>query len=339
MKECKIVVLGFGSVGQGIAKAVQIQEEKFKNDLGIQIKIVAAADSSSSAIKQDGLDINTLLKVKEEKGKLREYPEYGTDKIEIDVLESVEYDVLLECTPTNIEDAEPARSLTLKAFEQGKDVVTSNKGHLALNYKELDDAAKENNVQFKFEASVGGAMPIINYAKDTLSGNKIERIVGILNGTTNYILSRMTSEGTSYPDTLKESQLLGIAETDPTQDVEGIDAACKAVILSNSVLGVNATYDDVDVTGISNITSEAISIAKENGYKIKLITEVTPKTLKVSPRLIKQGSSYDLGGTLNMATLKTNLADEVTTVGKGAGSLETASAMLTDLISIIKTKQ
>ena len=338
MKEYKIIILGFGSVGKGIVKALKIQEKEIQKNLGIKIKIVAVADSSSSAIKQDGLDIDTLLKVKEEKGKLNEYPEYGTDKIEIDVLESVDYDILMECTPTNIENAEPARSLTLKAFSQGKDVVTSNKGHLALNYKELDNAAKENNVQFKFEASVGGAMPIINYAQDSLSGNKIERIVGILNGTTNYILSRMTSEGTSYKDTLKESQLLGIAETDPTQDVEGIDAACKAVILSNSVLGVDATYSDVEVTGISHITSEAITIAKENGYKIKLITEVTPNTLKVSPRLIKKGSSYDLEGTLNMATIKTNLADEVTTVGKGAGSLETASAMLTDLLTIIKTK-
>ena len=338
MKECKIAILGFGSVGQGIAKSIKIQKEEIQKELGIELKIVAAADSSSSAINQEGLDVDTLLDVKKNKGKLNEYPNYGTDKIEIDVLENVDYDVLMECTPTNIVDAEPARSLTLKAFSQGKDVVTSNKGHLALNYKELDDAAKENNVLFKFEASVGGAMPIINYAQDTLSGNKIEAIIGILNGTTNYILSRMTSEGTSYPDTLKESQLLGIAETDPTQDVEGIDAACKAVILSNSVLGVEATYDDVDVTGISGITSEAISIAKDNGYLIKLITEVTPETLKVSPRLVKQGSSYDLSGTLNMATLKTNLADEVTTIGKGAGSLETASAMLTDLITILRTK-
>ncbi|MBX7077283.1 MAG: homoserine dehydrogenase [Methanobacteriaceae archaeon] len=338
MEECKLVLMGFGSVGQGVAKAVAMQKEKINDKLGINIKIVAVADSSSSAINPDGLDEHLLVETKNEKGKLGEYPEFGTDISGVDVLDNVEYDVLMEQTPTNIDDGEPARTLALKAFSQGKDVVTSNKGHLALNYQELDEAAKANNVMFKFEASVGGAMPIINYARDALSGNKIISIIGVLNGTTNYILSRMTSEGSSYPDTLKESQLLGIAETNPTQDVEGIDAACKAVILSNSVLGVPATYNDVEVEGISNITSEAIKLAKENGYLIKLITEVSPKALKVSPRLVKQGSSYDISGTLNMATLKTDLADEVTTVGKGAGSLETASAMMTDLITILRTK-
>ncbi|MDD2644336.1 MAG: homoserine dehydrogenase [Methanobacteriaceae archaeon] len=338
MDECKIIVMGFGSVGQGIVKAIKMEKDKILETLGINLKIVAVADSCSSAINPDGLNVEELLKTKSEKGKLGQCPNCGTTNTDTDVLDNVDYDVLMECTPTNIDDGEPARTLTLKAFSQGKDVVTSNKGHLALNYKELDDAAKANNVMFKFEASVGGAMPIINYAKDALSGNQIISIIGILNGTTNYILSRMTSEGSSYPDTLKESQMLGIAETNPTQDVEGIDAACKAVILSNSVLGQPATYSDVEVEGISNITSEAVSLAKENGYLIKLITEVSPKTLKVSPRLVKQGSSYDLNGTLNMATLKTDLADEVTTVGKGAGSLETASAMMTDLITILRTK-
>ena len=262
----------------------------------------------------------------------------GSDVCGMDVLDSVEYDCLIEATPTNIEDGEPALSLTLKAFEEGKDVVTSNKGHLALFFKDVVSAAEKNNVQFRYEATVGGAMPIINFVKDTLSSCKISSIEGILNGTTNYILSRMTSEGSSYKDILHESQELGIAETDPTQDVEGIDAACKTVILANSLLGIDATYSDVDVEGISNITSQAIELAKKDGYLIKLIAEVSPDNLKVSPRLVKQGSSYDVNGTLNMATVHTDLAGDVTVVGLGAGSLETASAMLTDLISILKNK-
>jgi len=198
--------------------------------------------------------------------------------------------------------------------------------------------AKANNVLFKFEASVGGAMPIINFAEETLPSSNISSIIGILNGTTNYILSRMTTEGSSYKNTLEESQQLGIAETDPTQDVEGIDAACKTVILANSLLGIDSTYDDVEVEGISKITSEAIELAKKEGYLIKLIAEVSHDALKVSPRLVKKNSPYAVEGTLNMATIKTDLADEVTVVGKGAGSIETASAMLTDIINIIKTK-
>ena len=207
-----------------------------------------------------------------------------------------------------------------------------------VKFREVVSEAEKNNVEFKYEASVGGAMPIINFTKETLSSCGIKSIVGILNGTTNYILSRMASEGSSYDITLKESQELGIAETDPTQDVEGIDAACKTVILANSLLGIDATYSDVDVEGISNITSQAMDLARKEGYLIKLIAEVSKDKLQVSPRLVKKGSAYDLSGTLNMATVRTDLAGDVSVIGLGAGSLETASAMLTDLISILKVK-
>ena len=338
MNECKVIIMGFGAVGQGVANAISLKKDMIKQEHNVEVKVVAAADSSSSAICADGLDEQLLVSVKNDDGSLASYPEYGSDVCGIDVLDSVEYDCLIEATPTNIEDGEPALSLTLKAFEEGKDVVTSNKGHLALFFKDVVSAAEKNNVQFRYEATVGGAMPIINFVKDTLSSCKISSIEGILNGTTNYILSRMTSEGSSYKDILHESQELGIAETDPTQDVEGIDAACKTVILANSLLGIDATYSDVDVEGISNITSQAIELAKKDGYLIKLIAEVSPDNLKVSPRLVKQGSSYDVNGTLNMATVHTDLAGDVTVVGLGAGSLETASAMLTDLISILKNK-
>lgn len=338
MKEFKIIIMGFGAVGQGVAEAVALKREMIQKDYGFDVKVVAAADSSTSAICQEGLDEGLLVETKKETGKLINYPEFGSSASGEEVLDSVEYDCLIEATPTNIVDGEPGRSLTLKAFNSGKDVVTSNKGYLALNFKEIIDSASKNNVEFRYEATVGGAMPIINFVKETLSSCAIFSIVGILNGTTNYILSRMTSEGSSYQNILRESQELGIAETDPTQDVEGIDAACKTVILANSLLGIPATYDDVEVEGISNITSQAIDLAKKDGYLIKLIAEVSRDNLKVSPRLVKKGSQYDVNGTLNMATVKTDLAGDVSVSGLGAGSLETASAMLTDLISILKTK-
>ena len=338
MDECKIILMGFGSVGQGVAKSLSLKKDLIKQKTGVSVKIVAAADSSTSAICEDGLDEELLIKTKTEKGKLSEYPEYGSNINNLDVLDAVDYDCLIEATPTNIVDAEPALSLTLKAFKQGKDVVTSNKGHLALKFKEVVSAAEDAGVEFKYEASVGGAMPIINFTKDTLASCEIKSIIGILNGTTNYILSRMTSEGSAYEVILKESQELGIAETDPTQDVEGIDAACKTVILANSLLGIDATYGDVKVKGISDINSQAIELALKDDYLIKLIAEVSPNNLQVSPRLVKKGSSYDVSGTLNMATIHTDLAGEVSVIGLGAGSLETASAMLTDLISILKNK-
>ena len=331
MKECKVIVMGFGAVGQGVARAISLKKDMIKERFNVELKIVAAADSSSSAICADGLDEELLVNTKNEFGKLSNYPEYGSTISGLDVLDAVEYDCLMEATPTNITDAEPALSLTLKAFKAGKDVVTSNKGHLALKFREVVSEAEKNNVEFKYEASVGGAMPIINFTKETLSSCGIKSIVGILNGTTNYILSRMASEGSSYDITLKESQELGIAETDPTQDDEG-------VILANSLLGIDATYSDVDVEGISNITSQAMDLARKEGYLIKLIAEVSKDKLQVSPRLVKKGSAYDLSGTLNMATVRTDLPGDVSVIGLGAGSLVTASAMLTDLISILKVK-
>ena len=338
MDECKIVIIGFGAVGKGVAKAISLKKDMINEKYGITLKVVAAADSSTSAICQDGLDEELLLKTKEETGRLGNYPEYGSDLSGIDVLDAVDYDIMIEATPTNIRDAEPAKSLTLKAFADGKDVVTSNKGHLALFYKELIEAKEAAGVDFKFEASVGGAMPIINLCQENLAGYGVTSIKGILNGTTNYILSRMTTEGMTYENTLEEAQQLGIAETDPTQDVEGIDAACKVVILANSILGIDATYDDVEVRGISDVSLEAIDLAKEEGYFVKLIGEVSEKQLKVSPRLVKKNSPFAIDGTLNLANVSTELADDITVMGKGAGSLETASAMLSDLISIIKNK-
>lgn len=337
MVECKLVILGFGSVGQGVANTVNMKKEMISEKYGVDLKIVAAADSSTSAICQEGLDELLLVSTKKETGKLINYPDCGSDIAGIDLLDAVDYDILIEATPTNIETAEPAKSLTLKAFADGKDVVTSNKGHLVLFYKEIHEAKDAAGVEFKFEASVGGAMPIISLCQYNLSSCGISSVKGILNGTTNYILSRMTSEGTTYENTLKESQQLGIAETDPTQDVEGIDAACKVVILAN-VLGIDATYKDVEVRGISNINLDAIELAKQEGYYVKLIGEVSKNGLKVSPRLVKQNSPYAIDGTLNLATVTTDLAGDVTVIGKGAGSIETASAMMSDLISILDKK-
>ena len=336
----KIIILGFGAVGQGVARVLSVKKDYLKKKYGLNPSIVAVGDRSGAAINPDGLDEELLLKTKEKTGKISSFPEYGIPGVEsINILDEVEYDCLVEVTPTDIHDGEPARSHMIKAMEDGKDVVTSNKGPLALSFQELATTAQSNSVEFKFEASVGGAMPIINFAHETLAGCSIESIFGILNGTTNYILSRMANEGSSYEQTLSEAQELGIAETDPYQDVEGIDAACKIVILANSVLNLPATLKDVEVEGISRITTESIALAKKEGMLIKLIGEASPDTLEVSPRLVRQGSPLAVEGTLNLATLKTDLADEVTVVGKGAGSVETASAILSDIIRVWKVRK
>jgi homoserine dehydrogenase len=304
----KLCIIGFGAVGKGVSKVVSMKKKM-------------------------------LIETKEKTGKISDYPEYGISNIpSVQVLDDIDYDCLIEVSPTNIDDGEPARTHMLKAMQDGKDVVTSNKGPLSLNFGELTSAADSTNAQFKYEASVGGAMPIINFAHETLAGNNITSVLGILNGTCNYILSRMANEGSPYLQTLNEAQELGIAETDPTQDVEGIDAACKIVILANSVLNMDVSLKDVKVVGISKITPESIALAKKEGLLIKLIGVASHDNLEVSPRLVREGSPFAVDGTLNVATLRTDLADDVTVVGKGAGSIETASAILSDIISIWKAR-
>ena len=334
----KLCIIGFGAVGKGVSRVISMKNEILKEKYGLDISVVAVTDRSGAAINPDGLDTDLLIETKEKTGKISEYPEYGVpDVTGIHVLNKVDYDCLIEVTPTNIDHGEPAKTHILTAMNNGKDVVTSNKGPLSLCFSELIEAANSNNSLFKYEASVGGAMPIINFAHETLAGNEISSVQGILNGTCNYILSRMANEGSPYGQTLSEAQELGIAETDPYQDVEGIDAACKIVILANSVLNMNVSLKDVQIEGISRITPESISLAKKEGFQIKLIGEASHNNLEVSPRLVREGSPFAVDGTLNVATLRTDLADDVTVAGKGAGSIETASAILSDIISIWKS--
>lgn len=335
----KLCILGFGAVGRGVVKVLSMKRELLMDKYGLDISVVAVTDSSGAAINPNGLDLQLLIETKENAKKISEYPEYGVSDISsTQVVEDVDFDCLIEVTPTNIEHGEPAKTHMIKTFNKGNDVVTSNKGPLSLFFGELIETANKNDAYFKYEASVGGAMPIINFAHDTLAGNNITSVLGILNGTTNYILSRMANEGSSYEQTLKEAQELGIAETDPTQDVEGIDAAAKIVILANSVLNRNVTIKDVQMEGISKITPESIELAKKEGFLIKLIGEASYNNLEVAPRLVREGSPFAVDGTLNVATVMTDLADDVTVVGKGAGSIETASAILSDIISVWKER-
>ena len=333
----KLCILGFGAVGRGVVKVLSMKRDLLIENYDLDISVVAVTDSSGAAVNPNGLDLDLLIETKEKTNKISEYPDPGVSGISsAEVVKDVDYDCLVEVTPTNIDHGEPAKTHMIEAMKRGKDLVTSNKGPLSLFFSELVETADSNNAYFKYEASVGGAMPIINFAHDNLAGNNITSVLGILNGTTNYILSRMANEGSSYEQTLKEAQELGIAETDPTQDVEGIDAAAKIVILANSVLKRKVTIKDVEMEGISKITPESIELAKKEGFLIKLIGEASYNNLEVSPRLVREGSPFAVDGTLNVATIMTDLADDVTVVGKGAGSIETASAILSDIIAIWK---
>lgn len=319
----KIAILGFGSVGRGIARIVA------EKDTGLVI--TAIADSKSGCIDNNGLDPLKIIEDKEETGLCGEKgitPEY--------IIQNAEYDALVEVTPTNALTGEPSLQYIKLALSNGKHVVTSNKGPIALHYNELQSIAEEKGVLIKYEATVCGAIPLIQTLQFGLAGNDVKKLYGIFNGTCNYILTRMTDEKLTYKQALLEARELGYAEADPTYDVEGIDAAIKLVILANTIFGMNKTLDDVTVTGISSLTSEALELAGEDDLTIRLIGEIDNEKglLRVSPRVIPKDHTLVVHDTLNAVTIETDLAGEVTLIGRGAGSIETASAIISDLLFI-----
>jgi homoserine dehydrogenase len=326
-KTVRISIIGFGNVGGGVAEVIKRKREEIARKYGIDIKIVGIADMKGVIVNENGLSDDAIMKLK-----TGEKPE---DMTTLDVIKEVEHEVMVEVTPTNVVSGEPGLTHMITALESGRDVVTSNKGPLALQYRKLMELATTKGKEMRFEATVGGAMPIISLVRENLAGNGIISIEGILNGTCNYILTRMVEEGLPYEHVLKEAQERGIAEADPSKDVAGTDTAVKLVILANSVFGRDVTYKDVDVAGITDITPEALKLANDAGYVIKLIGEVDrDECLKVAPRLVPKDDPLNVGGTLNVATIKTDLAGDITVIGKGAGPIEAASAILSDIIGI-----
>ncbi len=331
----KVFISGFGTVGQGFLETVLIKKPYIQQRFSELISVVGVCDSRSYIVDTKEICGLCALGNKATQGLCGHDMRDGKSTVEI--MQMVDFDVLVECTPTNLVDGGDGYRNIKWALEHGKDVITVNKGPLALHFAELDSIAKEHGCMLRFEGSVGGAMPIINLCRNDLGGQRIKSIQGILNGTCNFILSRMDS-GLPFEQALKEAQQLGYAETDPTNDVDGFDSASKAVILANSIFGRNVTIKDVDITGIRSITSDAVAMASENGMVIRLIVEVSPDKLEVAPRLIPKGHSLSIGGTKNKAVINTDLAGPVSVSGRGAGRKETASAILSDLLAIMDAR-
>jgi len=329
----RIAIFGFGAVGRGVAEVLMSKGDWLRRVLG-DFKVVAITDSKGGLVDEDGVNLKEAIEIKRKRKRLPEG--VGT----LDVIESVDFDVCVEVTVTNIEDGEPGLTHIRECLKRGIDVVTSNKGPLVVAYRELSKLAEMNGARLMFEATVGGAMPIVKLVRNDLAGNEIYAIKGILNGTCNYILSRMEKEKLSYDQILAEAKELGIAEADPTYDVEGIDAAAKLVIIANALMGMDVRFDDVERVGITKITPEAFEVAMEKGYTIRLIAEVDKieGVLRVSPRLIPIQHPLAIGGTLNAALIKTDLAGDVVVVGRGAGSKETASAIVSDLVELFRCR-
>ncbi len=333
----RIVLVGFGNLGKGLSRAF-IQKASFlRKSHGLIPRVVAAVDEFGAAVDEKGLNLMGLLKAAEKKRTVAAYKGGKRGKLALKVIDNVEADVVYDLTPTNIKTGEPGLTHIKRAMLAGKHVITSNKGPLVVAFRELDSLARRCGVEFRYSASVGGAVPVVDLAKKLLAGNEIREIRGVLNGTTNYILTRMSREGAPFEVVLREAQELGIAEKDPTLDIEGIDTACKITILANSLLGMNARLKDVKVVGITRVRSDAIRLAQEAGQTIKLIGIARRGSLEVGPKLVPLGHPLAVGGTLNAVTFELDLAREISITGFGAGPKETSSSLLGDLIDIHRT--
>lgn len=331
----RLVFVGFGNLGRGLARILLEKCEFLREGFKLSPRVVAAVDERGAAVDERGLKLQRLLRVAQQAGTVAAYPSRGREgRLAVEVIKGVDCDVVLELTPTNIKTGEPGLTHIKTAMRAGKHVITSNKGPLVVAFKELKGLAERQGVEFRYSASVGGAVPVIGLAEKLLAGDEVLEIRGVLNGTTNYILTRMERGGAPFDVVLREAQELGIAEKDPSLDIDGIDTACKITILANAILGIDAKLKDVRIAGIRRISPGAIKLAREAGYLIKLVGVARRGSLEVGPKLVPSGHPLAVGGTLNAVTFELDLAREITISGFGAGPRETSSALLNDLVDI-----
>jgi len=335
----RLALIGFGNVGQGLSQIISERGGLFKQAFNLDLQIVAVSDLiKGSLYDPGGLNPATLLEVVRSTGGLDGVaaPERGWDALR--TIGETDADVVVELSYTDLKTGQPAINHLRRAIEAGKHVVTTNKGPIALRYPELKALADAHRVEIGVEGTVMSGTPTLRLGADFLAAAGIKRIQGIINGTTNYILTQMEA-GESYPAALAEAQASGYAEADPTGDVEGFDAAGKVVILANLLMGASLSMADVDRTGITGLTPEDIRAARDEGERWKLIgkLEVVDGVVAASVRPTRLSTAHPLasvGGATNAITYTTDLLGDVTVIGPGAGRLETGYALISDLLAI-----
>jgi len=317
MEKVKVGMIGFGTVGSGVVKILQKNSKLIEKRMGAKIVLKRIVD----------IDVKTDRGVKLRPGIL-------TTKAD-DVIKDPEINIVMEL----IGGIEPAKTFILKAIQNGKHIITANKALLALHGDEIFRAAQHSGVDVNFEASVGGGIPLIRSIKEGLVANRIHSIFGILNGTSNYILSKMTDEGRSFKEVLREAQEKGYAEADPTYDIEGIDAAHKLAILIRLAFGTSIQFKEIFIGGISEITPLDIQFGREFGYRIKLLaitkTDQGKIEARVHPTLIPEGHLLStVEGVFNAIYIKGDAIGPTLFYGQGAGQMPTGSAVVSDLVEL-----
>ena len=330
----RIILCGFGIVAQSLAKLLEFRTSDLYSKYGMKPRIVGVFDSKGCAYNNSGLNLKKLLDMKKISGSVKAYDKSKKQISGQDMINTLDADVLIETTASNYKDAEPGMSHIISAMKKGLHIISVNKGPLALAFPSLMELATYNQVLLRFSGTVGGGTPILDYAKNSLRGERIISFQGILNGTTNYILTNMAN-GLSFNDALSDAKNKGYVEADESLDLDGLDAAAKLVILANWIMGLKVTMRDIQRVGIRNVTSENIKNAEKKSSSVKLIASCNKK-LSVSPIEIKNDDPLCVDGTLNAISFTSEHSGTQTIIGRGAGGTETASSILRDLLDIRK---
>ncbi|MEM1628622.1 MAG: hypothetical protein QXP02_01000 [Desulfurococcaceae archaeon] len=332
----RIVIIGFGNVGRSLAKILSFKKPVLEKKYGIYLSVVGVVDSKGMIIKENGLSSYELLKLCElPRSGIRTYGENAYDYVDLDLLYKItQPDIHVELTPSNYETGEPGLSNLLFALNRGVNVVTANKAPLVLGYEEIMNLAKAKGVYVKFRATVMGGTPLIDMLLNIRSP-EIEEIRGILNATTNFVLTTMHNELIDFDEALQKAKILGIAEADPRLDVEGYDAAAKLVILSR-ILGKPVSMDKIKRDSLSKVKLRDVINAMRNNHVIKYIAYIDLKNgyAEVKPfELPRSEILSQVNGTLNAVEIYSDIG-KLFFMGKGGGGFETAHSVLDDILSI-----
>jgi homoserine dehydrogenase len=340
VKNIRIVLCGLGNVGKSFVELVAERAADIETRYGLRLRLAAAVDVGGAAVNDtpEGLPAKELLTHLRSGGRVESFSTFGRPGLGvIDALQAGS-DVLVEATPTNLTDGQPARAHIEAALRKGMQVVSANKGPIVLAYKPLADLARQYGGGLHISAATAAALPTLDVARVCLAGTRVLSVEGILNGTTNYILTRMRNDGATYSTALQEAQKLGIAESDPSKDVGGYDTATKLVIIANYLFGTSAGLSDVSLEGITGVTPDDIAAATSSGEVIKLVgaAEWVDGQLRlcVAPRRLKQNHPLAaVNGSEKAISYLTDTMDRVTVSGGKSSPVGAAAAMLKDLIN------
>ena len=335
----EIGIIGFGGVGQSLIKLL-VKKRKYifeKYNLDIKVKYIVKSDGG--IYKANGIDLEELLEFINKNKSIKEHILWKSNLSIQEVIKNNDIDTLIELTSTNIETGEPGLTHIKRALESKINVVTGNKGPIILKYKELKEIADKNSVELKVGCTTGGALPSINGGLYDVAGSEIQAIEGILNGTTNYILSKMTNDNITYEESLKQAQKNGIAEANPSLDILGYDTACKIIILSNVLMDTNIKLEDIEIKGITEVTLEDIEKAKVENKKLKLIGKVEKidNMIKayVKPIIINENHPLYFVDYKNKGVyFKTDTLGDISIIGGASGTMNAAASILRDVVLI-----